>query len=42
MNCTGDREFRVIGKDKDEKVRLNKVAGEVIELVVQECNRYKE
>ena len=42
MTCTGDQEFGVKGKTKEEKEKLRAVASKVVAVVVEHFGSYKE
>ena len=42
LTCTGDQEFSVKGKNKEEKAKLHSVAGKLIPTIVEHFNSYKE
>lgn len=42
LTCSGDREFQVKGKSKEERALLQAAAGQILEVVVGCFNRFKE
>ena len=42
LTCSGDQEFSVKGKKKEEREKLKPFASKIVSLVVEVFNRYKE
>lgn len=42
LTCSGDREYKVKGKSKEEKATLQPLAEQIVDVVVGCFNRYKE